>query len=1264
MTSIQDTLRIHCPEVDGAFLREHVSRLPHGYFRRFSVRELCGHLKALARLTPPVPVETIIRKGKDHTVHITVLAFDYLSVFSLITGILSGLGFHIVSGEVFTYRRAVESSSGGEEGRRRIIDHFTGTVDSSLSFRAWKEDLIPRIRDVVRLLEAGGEEDRKEARRLVSQVVVRRLSLVHRETPPPLPPVELKWRPAGEGTHLKIVSEDTPFFLHALSQALSIHRVSIEEVRIRTIAGRIEDDLLLVDRSGKPVEDRDTRDRIRWSVLLTKQFAYALPSAPDPLAALDRFDSLLDEIVRLPGKAAWLDMLADPHMLKDLARLLGASDFLWEDVVRLQYETLIPMLRSRLGNRRFSGPEETVEFRLLQFMEEASDDEEAVTRLNTFKDREIFRIDLDHILDPAVDFRDLSRRLTRLGEAVLRAASRMAYDGLKMRFGRPLSVAGMETPYALMGLGKLGGAALGYASDIEILLVYADSGKTSGERSIANADFFARLVKDITRMIRAKREGIFHVDVRLRPYGSSGPLACSLESFCGYYGPQGQAHAAERLALVRMRAVAGDPLLGGRLERLRDEMIYASRSIDPGQLREARARQFREKIEGKAQNAKFSPGALVDLEYGIQVLQVLWGRTHPRLATPLLHEAVDALAEAGVLSAAEAEGVQAAYDFLRRLINAMRMLRGSAQDLRLPEPESGEFAHLARRMGYGAGGGLEPAQQLRLDYETHTAVVRAFVERHFGRDALPGPDIATVADLVLSEEVPEGLRRRILEEAGFRVPDRAYVNLTSMAGKGFSRETFARLSVLACDMLRRGPDPDMALNNWERYVHVLSSPEMHYQISLAQPMRLEILLGLFGGSQFLADTLIRTPGFLDWVLLPEVLHVSRRRKDIEEELSQGEARDRTAWMNRLRRLRRREFLRIGTRDICLGVPVEEIIEELSVVAEACIQATLDRTWERLRRTASSIRWDDRERFCILALGKLGGGELNYSSDIDLLGVIDPSPSSGSSADKEMGARIMEEVRADLSSHSEEGYAYRVDLRLRPFGRSGDLVPTARSLVEYYRTRASLWEIQAAIKMRPVAGNLQLGYRVVEAIRSVLVVPRKPEDIAASCRRMRDEAEQNLRKDHADGADVKDGPGGIRDVEFFVQALQMIHAARVPEILDGNTLRALVMLEEMGILSPGLVADLREDYLFLRRVEHALQLAEDRQTHRVPEDPDAGAVLARRVARSGSGSAGSFGEELRQRMARVSEAVNPLFRGPGAMGEYKNVGLEAFLATKT
>ncbi len=1241
MERLYEQLRAGCPEAGPEMVKGYLAGFPEAYFRRYGTEELARHLRALHGLRPDRPVAVDARRGKDGTVHVTVVAFDHVGVFSLITGILTGAGFNILSGEVYTSRS--EPAPGREGfGRKRIVDHFEGRLDTPMPFRTWRKDLAGHLEQVLRLLERGEDEAAREARRLVSEMVVGRLSRIHRDAPPPLPPVQVSLEPAEEGTRLRIVSEDTPAFLHALSQALALHRVSIERVKIRTISRRVEDVLTLVDAStGRGIEDREALDRIRFSVLLTKTFVYVLPSAPDPLTALERFASLIDDVLRLPGQQGWLDMLADPHTLRSLARLLGASDFLWEDFIRGQYETLLPMLRPELGDRRLSGSVETLEQRLEEVLSGAGDPEEARRRLNTFKDREIFRIDLDHILDAEVDFRELARRLTRLAEAVLRAAVRLAREGLTERFGPPVSVAGIQCPFSVLGLGKLGGAALGYASDIEILCVYADNGNTGGENSISNADFHARLVKDVMGLIQAKREGIFHVDARLRPFGAAGPLACSLETFCRYYAPGGKAHAAERLALVRMRAVAGDPGLGARLERLRDEMIYAPSSIDLDQLRDLRERQFQDKTRPGERNAKFSPGGLVDLEYGIQILQVTGGRRYQGLATPLLHEAMDGLAEAGVLSGEEADGLQAAYDFLRKLINGMRMLRGSARDLVLPPPDAEEYGHLARRMGYRPGGALSPSRQLLLDFETHTAAVRAFVDRHFGREALPGPDAGTAADLVLWDTVPPELRDHILSGAGFRNPERAFVNLQALAGRGHARGTFARLAILAFDILGRGPDPDMALNNWERYIQVLSSPEMHYQVSLSQPMRLEILLGLLAGSQFLADTLVRYPGFLDWVLIPEMLHRTRRREDIEDELRPVYGRSRATWRNRLRRVRRRELLRIGTRDICLNVPVEEVMQELSAVAEALVEIALEGTRERLAREGDG---GDRsaEGFCILAMGKLGGSELNYSSDIDLLGVCDPEGAPAGPV-KETAGRVLEGVRADLMDHSEEGHAYRVDLRLRPFGRAGELVPTVSGLLDYYRTRASLWEIQAAVKMRPVAGDPRLGHRVVEAVHEVVLVPRSAEKILGSVRRLRSEAERRAAKGLARGLDIKNGRGGIRDVEFLVQALQLVHAPEAPHLLEANTLRALRWLEEQGVLSGDLARILREDYRFLRRVEHALQLLEDRQTHTVPEDPEALAALAGRVMRSGRQAAEPFLEELEDRMTRVRRTAGERMR---------------------
>ncbi|MGE5839849.1 MAG: DUF294 nucleotidyltransferase-like domain-containing protein, partial [Deltaproteobacteria bacterium] len=434
------------------------------------------------------------------------------------------------------------------------------------------------------------------------------------------------------------------------------------------------------------------------------------------------------------------------------------------------------------------------------------------------------------------------------------------------------------------------------------------------------------------------------------------------------------------------------------------------------------------------------------------------------------------------------------------------------------------------------------------------------------------------------------------------------------------------LALLAFDILKRKPDPDMALNNWERFVRAQGSADFHYNLLLSQPMRLELLLGVFAGSQFLADAMVRNPGFLDWVVAPEVLHRIRETKNIEEELgriasgcaSHGE------WLNRLRRLRRREMLRIGIRDICLGVSTREIMLELSRLAEAFARAVLD-----MRIREHPERKDD---FCILALGKLGGHELNYSSDVDLLGLWRDKEEAEPDR-KAFFARLMEDLRADLSGHTEEGYAYRVDLRLRPFGRDGELVPSWSSLVRYYRNVASLWEIQAALKMRPVAGNLGLGYSFLEKIRPVLLKPWKKEEVARSIEKVRTLG----MKTHVGATqDVKTGMGGLRDVEFLVQGLQLIHGAGVPSLMEGNTLNALELLGKENIL-PGTVAlGLKEDYLFLRRVEHCLQILEDRQIHAIPKDKRELKALARRLL-GPDGNEDRFGEKLDGCLKRIREA---------------------------
>ncbi|MGA1824011.1 MAG: glutamate-ammonia-ligase adenylyltransferase [bacterium] len=1222
------------PQIDELFLKNHLASLPDGYFERFSEKELMVHITFLSGLSPQHPVKVQIHPHDKKNVDCTVCAFDYPSEFSLITGVLAAVGFSIISGDIFTYARSTSSAKPSYRTRReshikqqkqllsrrrRIIDYFRGTIHSPLSLEKWAEEFQEKLESIILLLEQNNEKSRTEAKQKVNEMVAQRLVEINVDEHSLLYPVHMEIdNDNTRYTRLKVLSQDTPAFLYALSNALSLFKINIEHVRIQTISGRIEDILDVVNFTGKKITNPDKLNQIILSVLLTKQFTYFLGRSPDTYAALCRFEYLVEEILKLPERKKWIASLSDPYTLQSLAKLLGVSNFLWEDFIRLNYETLLPMLTPHLEGELLSLSQEKLSEALAKIIGDSDSFEVKQQRINAFKDREIFLIDLDYIFK-RLDFHEFSEKLTCLAEYIVNSAVQCVYSKLKDHYGEPKTVGGLKAQCALFGLGKMGGAALGYASDIELLFIYSDNGYTIGPEVIENSEFFHLLAQETAQFIQAKQEGIFHIDLRLRPFGESGPLCSSLETFCYYYGPGGPAHSYERLALVRLRALGGDTALGAQIERLRDKFIYNVKNINLQEIRELRKKQFIEKTKGGKVNVKFSPGALVDLEYDVQILQIIHGTTIPRLRTPRIHKALKALSRADVLSPAETQELIAAYDFLRCLINGLRMLRGSAKDLFLPPPQSIEFKHLARRMGYEKHHALDPSQQLYLDFETHTAVVRAFVERHFGRDSLPGPATGSVIDLIISESIPAELKKKILSDIGFNNIERAAFNLKKLAGTGERRDTFIKLAILACDILSNKPDPDMALNNWERFVsshphHIIGN----YKQLLSQPIRLEILLSMFSGSQFLSDTLIRYPEFFIWVTTPENLHKPPKRENLEHELriNEKEYTDHHAWLNYIRRFRRREILRIGARDIWLDAPLQEIMLDISLLAEAIVQVVLQNVWERV------LKDTEIKNFCILAFGKLGGSELNYSSDIDLIGIYDDSPLPATSctgkyrSHKELFTHIMEHVCADLALHTEEGYMYRVDLRLRPYGIGGELVSSITALTTYYTNDASLWEIQAALKLRPIAGNRALGSDFLAAIKPIFQTQRTHAVIADTIEKLRQRVTmqhtKQRTKNRGNVIDVKNGRGGIRDIEFLTQGLQLLFIPRYPALLNNNTLTTIELLREAQCLSEKHVAQLKEDYIFLRKVEHYLQILEDRQIHTLPQNSEELLALTKRV----------------------------------------------------
>ncbi len=788
-----------CGQLPAEVIERHLARLPSELRDRFSDAQIARQLQCVARLGNDNPVEVMLEPADDGQVACTVVAFDHAFEFSLITGSLAGAGFNIEAGWVHTLppvpREAPTTGRAGvlprflqrlpgrsAAARQRdphdvpiIIDVFLGRPDADLADLP-REEWFTRVRDgiieVITLLDKDDDASVQKAKKLVNERVTARLASMPSAAQPRLFPVELDIRRLeNQRIRLTLTAQDTPAFLYALSTALSLRGLSIDRVRItpEPDGDRITDMIELIPPPSTVEVDESLLQRIKLSALLTKQFTYFLDRSPDPFAALSRFERLSDDILSKAADAdsaeGWLKLMADPRAMRDLAKVLGTSDYLWEDFIRGQYETLEPLLRTGAAAPTYAEPPETLPHRIEQALAGAVGLAEQRDRLNRFKDRETFQLDLDQILNPAMGFRQFSERLTFLAETMVAAAARLVYDDLVRSYGKPpvrggsaagedsmaegrLVYAGPDLPYAVFGLGKLGGVAIGYASDIELLFVFdADpTARTAGgkRQPISNHEFFEQFVEETSKFIRARQAGIFEMDLRLRPYGKEGPLAVSADQFAAYYGPGGPAHTFEKLALVRLRWIAGNPELGYRIEQTRDAIIYdhADEVLDLDALWTIWNKVKQQKLEGAVRlNAKYSPGALVDLEGTVQLLQVKHARRAPQLRVPRLSLALEALQRAAVLRPAQYAQLRAAYEFLRQLINALRMLRGNAQDLFLPEPDNLELLHLARRMGYAAreaaasdtsaDGG--PARQLLDDFTAHTASVRSFIREHFGR---------------------------------------------------------------------------------------------------------------------------------------------------------------------------------------------------------------------------------------------------------------------------------------------------------------------------------------------------------------------------------------------------------------------------------------------------------------------------------------------------------------------------------------------------
>lgn len=497
-------------------------------------------------------------------------------------------------------------------------------------------------------------------------------------------------------TLITISSLDTPGFLFAFTNALASIHVRIARATIRTHGDVVQDTFWLTDSSGGKIEDEHRLNQLWVAAALIKQFTYYLPVAPDPAQALRQFNSLTSQLLTMRDWTSKLHDLDSPDVMETLARMMGMSRFLWEDFLRMQHDNLFPVLldSESMGQSLSLGE---LESSIASDLEACETHQERMRVLNDFKDREMFRVDLRYITG-RVDLGRFARELTDVADALIRKAFEISLGLVSERHGVPRADGGLACGWGIFALGKFGGRDMGFGSDIELMFVYESEGMTGGDEPVPNSLFFEEVVREFLNVLETRPQGIFEIDMRLRPYGSKGPLASSLAAFQNYYSPDGDARQFERLAMVRMRPVLGDEGLIRSVMSVQDSFVYSDRLLDMDDILHMRSRQANELVKRGSVNAKLSPGGVVDIEYYIQAWQIVKGREDPELRLTNTLEAVEALREKGHLDDALAHGVSESYSMLRKLIDGLRIVRGNAKDLDIPARDSKEFQRLAHRM--------------------------------------------------------------------------------------------------------------------------------------------------------------------------------------------------------------------------------------------------------------------------------------------------------------------------------------------------------------------------------------------------------------------------------------------------------------------------------------------------------------------------------------------------------------------------------------
>jgi glutamate-ammonia-ligase adenylyltransferase len=984
-----------------------------------------------------------------------------------------------------------------------------------------------------------------------------------------------------------------------------------------------------------------------------------LTASADPDMALNNLERFVSS---LSDGAAFISLCRERQdVLQSLIAVFGASRFLSSFIVARAVASL--QLLSAPGYLANPAGRSVLSERLNAAIRDVEGDGEFYRVLRIFRKQEMLRIGLRDLLGKA-DLRETVSELSDLAGVCLQKAYERIDAELTKKHGRPVLVREDVTTsaagFAVIAMGKFGGNELNFSSDIDLMYAYSADGETEGVPSqdgalsnrITNHQYFVKLAERLTAVIGESTEDgfVFRVDLRLRPEGQRGPLAQSLGGYEIYYESWGQTW--ERSALIKARPVAGDENVGQEfLERITPFVFR--KYLDYGAI--AEIREMKQKINKDVQqkgktyrDVKLGYGGIREIEFVIQALQLMYAGRDKSLRERNALKALHALSQKGLITYQEQADLSKAYVFLRTVEHRLQILN-DLQTQTLPSDHR-ELRALARRAGYLEQG--NETEALLRDYALHTHKVRAVYDNLFeyAADEAAPEDRLKHYDLFLDPETTEQESVAALKAYGFRDPGRAYRNLFLLReGPAFVHQTprnrrrFGEIFPLIFHEIIASVDPDRALNHLESFLAAQGSWDAFQSLVKQDGMAVKVLIAIFANSEYFSRMFVASPE-----LLEDMLDTSRSfsvgaTAVLDKELAAAldKAHDVPEKLDVLRKFKQREEIRIGMADLLSAIPPQVASRALSRLAEVCLKAALSLAMEETGRRYKV--GPVSSGLAIIGAGKLGSREMTYGSDLDILFLFFEeravSPPAGLTA-FEFYNKIAEKTISYLTTMTREGFLYRVDSRLRPGGSKGPLAQSLAAFRNYYSTQARTWEKQALTNSRCVAGDRIAGGEFSRSLLDMIYQETNVGVLAADIRSMRKRMEDELGKEDATHYNIKQGAGGIVDIEFIVQFLQLSHGkqerwARLP-----GTYNALRALGKRRLLSPEDFQVLRKAFLFMRQLESRMRIVSNQSTNELRRDPEQLRSLARRMGYADD--AATAGQKLLSDYERLSKEVRSVF----------------------